>query len=396
MSSRQVHRSPSLLRGPKRDTRAYHANAPVRGSSFMSEGLHSQQQTQVESNEQNLKHEQEVRSESDGTTDSQLFSDIPWGIPDDDQILADKKVDEDHPRPPSRENSINSASSFPKSITMVSEGMITFPKEAYDVAPGGYVGKPKSADDMKKKVDKFINCKELDETEVLAIANFVDPEDEDDKSMYKIYAYEYDDDSKSERQNAFNRYFLLFGCFLIAVIAVGAIVVPLVIQSSRGPGKSMSNGPTSSPSTTLEGIYIDQLSAIVGIRIMNDDSHLARAANWIMTQDSLITGPYDPFLLQRFILATFYMATTNNGRKEWRSCNPPSDNDGPDCNFEVFAFESEDGTFTYDIEPSFRWLSGVSECTWAGVVCFEGIVQGIELGRYRKKIVVGIDGNSYS
>jgi hypothetical protein len=385
MSSRQVHRSTSLLRGPKRDTRAYHPNAPLRGSSFMSEGIHSPPQSQEGAFEQTMKHEQEIRSESDGTNDSQLFSHIPWGIPDEEQNQTEDKVKEDRPRPPSRENSINSASSFPKTILMASEGMILPPKEIYNVVPGGYVGKTKSVDDIKTKVDKFMNnSKELDAAEVMAIANFVDPEEEDDKSMYRIYAYEYDSDSNSERQNTSSRYFILIGCFLIAVIAVGAIVVPLMIQSLRGPGISASDIPTSSPSTTLEGIYIDQLSAIVGKRINtdNDNSYLAKAANWIMTRDSLISGPYDPFLLQRFILASFYMAATNNGLTEWRSCNPPLENEGPECNFEVFAFQGEDGSFTFDVEPSFRWLSGVSECTWAGIICFEGIVQGIELGTY--------------
>jgi hypothetical protein len=187
--------------------------------------------------EETIQNEPEIRSESDGTNDSNLFSNIPWGIPDD--VAPDNKVKEDHPRPPSRENSmeITSSSNLPKTIVIASEGMIQLPRGINDVVPGGYVGNTKSVDESKSKVDKFMRSKELDETEVLAIANFVDPDDEDDKSMYRIHAYEYDDDSRAERQNALSRCFIVFGCFLIALIAVGAIVVPLLIQSSRGPRK---------------------------------------------------------------------------------------------------------------------------------------------------------------
>lgn len=193
------------------------------------------------------------------------------------------------------------------------------------------------------------------------------------------YAMEYDPESKPERHKNGHHWAVVTGFSCFMVIGVVGIVSALIIQSSRranpAPG---TESPTFAPSTNAEAIFKKLLSTSVGDGVYEENSYLERAANWIISDDPLALTPLDSTVVQRYLLALLYFSTTDNLSQEWRSCNPPLSTDTANCSFQLL-FRQEDDTLTFQDMPSLRWLSGESECIWAGVTCDQGNVVGIEL-----------------
>jgi len=78
-----------------------------------------------------------------------------------------------------------------------------------------------------------------------------------------------------------------------------------------------------------------------------------QAANWLINEDELTICPEDEKVIQRYILAIFYFSTLGDN---WTEC---SRND------------STCGSLANDFEGQSPYLSGSSECEWAGSSCDE-------------------------
>ena len=342
-----------FLRGPRKDTQPYHRDAPTRGISFASGNRGEQMQIDqpvasgMTSNSSNTS-----RPESGNAADSQLFAQITWGVKVGE--AQDNYDDDDYPSPPSCDGSTDSQ---PRVIA--SKGLAAPPKELYGTAPGGYVMEPN----------------------VLFVASEVN-EDEPMKYFDRPYAVEYDPESKPELRNNRHHWKVVTGFCCFMLVGVVGIISALIVQSSKraSPG-SGTESPTSAPSTNAEAVFKKLLSTAVGDGVYEANTYLERAANWIILEDPLALGPFDPTLLQRYLLAVLYFSTTDNLSHEWRSCNAPMNTDTGNCSFQLL-FRQEDDTVTFQDVPSSRWLSGQSECIWAGVTCDQGHVVGIELGTY--------------
>jgi hypothetical protein len=202
----------------------------------------------------------------------------------------------------------------------------------------------------------------------LAVAVAVEDDEED---AFIPAAIEYDPDAKPPIYK--NRRFRLYGmlsCILVTVVAIG---VSVGVTSNKP-----NNGPTLAPTSFRETIGMqEQLIAVVGAEKLNDDkSAYAKASDWIMNVDPLKLLPDSPTLIQRYLLAMFYFASSSNG--PWKSCNPPEEEGDSTCEFKHLA--EVEPELTYGSKESIRWLSGEDECSWAGVFCDEnGYVAAIEL-----------------
>ncbi|CAB9510187.1 leucine Rich Repeat [Seminavis robusta] len=100
-----------------------------------------------------------------------------------------------------------------------------------------------------------------------------------------------------------------------------------------------------------------------------------RALDWLVVDDPLQLDADASNLLQRYLLALFYYQTSQNG--PWLNCAPPikGSQERTMCYFSRSGFPGESEA------PAMRWLSGTSECQWAGVVCVDGVVEGLEFSK---------------
>lgn len=104
--------------------------------------------------------------------------------------------------------------------------------------------------------------------------------------------------------------------------------------------------------------------------LRNDTLPQGQATTWLLSQDERQVCPDDPNILQRWTAAVVYFSTGGN---EWTQCsaNPAAtDNCGSE-----FPFQGER-----------RFLSGFSECEWAGVYCTDGILTMMDYGTNRLSI----------
>jgi hypothetical protein len=90
------------------------------------------------------------------------------------------------------------------------------------------------------------------------------------------------------------------------------------------------------------------------------------ATAWLIEEDSPRICPNDPKILQRWTMAVVYFST---GGDAWLQCSGnPSATDI--CGGEEPFLNAH------------RFLSGTSECAWAGISCINGCVTEIEFGKY--------------
>ena len=389
----------SFLRAPRKDTRAYHPNAPKRSASLevMSQSQRQLGESQrresgsfqdyeanlnngeprkassgqrlAERNLSNLEQDLGIQGrmgyqsdsrgsesgESLGTTDSQLFDQIPWG----GVIEGGPPTGCDGTFPRGRSYDTSSDEGPALSPSVAPGGFAAPPKLVFDTAHGGY------------------------ETQMaLAVANGVLQDEPEEDGVFRQYIDEYGPTTKPQFQKNRRPWYDLACCFCLAAIGgIGIICIgtALAIQGSKRAEGNLT--PISSPSTSVEATYLKMLATMVGDSVYNPNSHQERAARWIMYEDPVELGPYHPTLMQRYLLAAFYFATTDNISREWRSCNVPVDGGTVDCSFDMLHRRKDD-TLSYKQTPSIRWLSAESECSWAGVICSDGHVHGIELSKY--------------
>ena len=174
-------------------------------------------------------------------------------------------------------------------------------------------------------------------------------------------AVEYDPDAKQPIVR--NRRFRLYGIlalFLLILVAVGiGVGINLSKNDNYDHNKAFAH---------RENLGIrESVKGTVGKEVLEDaSSPYSKALRWIMYHDPMELVPGAPNFMQRYILAYFYYATSVE--KPWASCNPPTGNDAPDsCLLDkIQHLDNLDARVQF---ASFRWLSGVPECLWAGVTC---------------------------
>ena len=207
--------------------------------------------------------------------------------------------------------------------------------------------------------------------EGLAVAVAVEDDEED---AFIPAAIEYDPDAKPPIYK--NRRFRLYSFLSCIVVTVVAIAVSVSVTSNKP-----NNDPTPAPTSYRETVGIqNQLVAVVGDEKLSAvDSPQQKAANWIMNDDPMQLPPESPNLIQRYLLAVFYFASTELG--PWLSCNPPAKGENSTCTYKELT-QVEPG-LVYGEKEWIRWLSDEHECVWAGVYCDENdYIAAIELREY--------------
>jgi hypothetical protein len=214
----------------------------------------------------------------------------------------------------------------------------------------------------------------------LAVAIAIEEDDEED--LFIPAAIEYDPDAKPPlHKNRRVRMYTIAVAFFLLFATVTAVIA--VVGGNGGRATfSPTDSPTSSPSTSVEGKYRQQFILAVGEAVTQEGSPHEKAATWIIFEDPLKLSLDAPNLIQRYLLALFYYSITDNGSRQWRSCNPPVSDEDDACTFERFYLD-EKGSESYASEPAIRWLSGTHECEWVGNLCDPvRVVRVVELCKY--------------
>jgi len=122
--------------------------------------------------------------------------------------------------------------------------------------------------------------------------------------------------------------------------------------------------PTVAP-TVASGSIREIIETAVGTENLREVSY-SRALEWILFEDPLQLDESAPNLLQRFLAAYIYYATSV--KREWASCAPPVAGEDEFCMYkELVVLEPP----SYAEIPWRRWLSNTTECQWAGMYCDE-------------------------
>ncbi|CAJ1970089.1 unnamed protein product [Cylindrotheca closterium] len=226
--------------------------------------------------------------------------------------------------------------------------------------------------------------------------------------------------SKQNRANWRVLGFLLLICAIFAIISAtspsasaSAKSFPLESPSEEARSTDRKKTPRSYASSMPEfsiGMLHNSFEALVGDDIHRPGSSQYLAASWIMENDPHRHQSTLEQLEQRFLLACFYFASTDNCRVPWLSCNYALASSSPSvsaprqrttmfgyrsinqegtssseaelanstttpstsaqsCNFKKPVYGENGNITAYETTHSLRWLSGYSECKWAGITC---------------------------
>jgi hypothetical protein len=139
----------------------------------------------------------------------------------------------------------------------------------------------------------------------------------------------------------------------VAIIVAILLAILLTGGGTGGPADGTTSAPTLAPTSQREGEFFAFFASKVdnSTDLYDTESSAFLAADWIINEDSEQLALDSPRLLQRFALAEFYFATSENGDKPWKLCNPQ-------------FLEVED-----DVCPTNPWLGDEDECSWNGVFC---------------------------
>lgn len=263
-------------------------------------------------------------------------------------MAAMEKTSEDSPPPATEtttENNSNNNNKGPNVVTTADRGVVQEPDVEYGVYEPNEDG--------------------------LAVAVAVTEEDED---VFIPSAVEYDPDAKPplHRNRRFRLYvFLAFFAFMTC--AVGA-TIGIVLGGGNDPEIEVHE---------REKLGIrDLVTRLVGEeQLTRYNSPYKKATDWMIYDDAWQLTPDDERFVQRFIMAYFYFATSEDG--PWKSCNPPNATlaHTDQCSFEELV---NIRPLLHTPEQSTRWLSNTDECEWAGVSCDRAMqVRSISLGKSR-------------
>jgi hypothetical protein len=192
----------------------------------------------------------------------------------------------------------------------------------------------------------------------LAVAFAVEEETED---AFIPAAIEYDPDAKPPLIK--NRRFRLYAFLAIVAVVVGTIsaAVGITLAGKKKTYDEITERFTSGVRQAVE-------SLVGAEKLVDPSSPYFKAMDWMENKDPLQLVPSDGRFIQRYILALFYYSTSQ--KREWMGgCAPAASNETDDCIYQrIIDITIEQGNIVQKI-PSVRWLSGETECAWAGVQC---------------------------
>ena len=200
---------------------------------------------------------------------------------------------------------------------------------------------------------------------------------DDDADMYLPSAVEFDPDAKPSMYR--NRRFRLYICMMLTATVIGAFGASLGLVLTA----EESRPPESLPYRATIGIR-ENVARIVSSEQLDDStSPFKKALDWITFNDSMALTPENSKFLNRFVLAYFYFATSQ--KNPWESDCIPPDSEDYDC---MNSFLKDAELANFENMTSFKWLSGVDECQWAGVGCDSfSQIRSIGLSTYYNKIL---------
>lgn len=213
--------------------------------------------------------------------------------------------------------------------------------------------------------------------ENLVVALPVQSKDDDAAPEYPA-AVEYDPDAKLTAATKSRKWLYVAWACCAAVLVAVAIAVGAVVAGTDKDGKDDLH-----PREQI-GIRQEILTLVPDETVLqNPYSPYSKAMKWITFEDPLQLTPQDDHFLQRYIMAYFYHATTE--QRPWKICNPPQDTtESSACSYLQLkdAITRED----YNMSPvpawGSRWLSEKHECEWAEVECNQAMqVESIRLGK---------------
>jgi len=128
------------------------------------------------------------------------------------------------------------------------------------------------------------------------------------------------------------------------------------------------------PKNSRAEMILQKLSNVTGKHVLFDDRTTQyRAALWIISGDARNITAHDPYLIQRYSLASLYFSTTISHDKKfhrWKHCGASSIKQNQTC------YVTADGVLKYN------FLSSASECEWYGVSCDSyGYVSKLNIGK---------------
>jgi len=188
---------------------------------------------------------------------------------------------------------------------------------------------------------------------------------EEDSSFFPM-GVEFDPDAKEKaHKRTIRAYYWAFAALLFATLVTG-LVMGLVTKKDP----VLTNKETDFANGYRETLGIQEvLENSTGLSLTkksNTSTPYLQALDWIIHTDPTEPLPGDSNLLQRFIAAYFYFATSVD--HEWAWCAPPTEYSSNTCTFQ------ENVRYGLDIPKIIvgsRWLSGTDECTWVGLYCDE-------------------------
>mmetsp|Transcript_10053 Transcript_10053/g.28584 ORF Transcript_10053/g.28584 Transcript_10053/m.28584 type:complete len:1102 (+) Transcript_10053:561-3866(+) len=160
------------------------------------------------------------------------------------------------------------------------------------------------------------------------------------------------------------------------------VPLPPTMAPTRSPVDPVTQTPTNQPTplaTTPPDPRFFELANIAGPAVFQDGTPEQAAANWILFDDPALMDDSNntttrrylqqttTINIQRFLLAYFYFATSQNG--PWRSCNNPSTTTSSSCRFSKLTGIHDDGTLMFTSMEGIAWLSEMNECEWMGIQC---------------------------
>lgn len=183
--------------------------------------------------------------------------------------------------------------------------------------------------------------------------------DEVDETMMPT-AVEYHSDAKPSNKST-NRRVGLYVFLALSTVIIG------IVGAFVGTKLTSTVHDSKVPLSSTSSAYRERVAQFVNEEDLDDVSNpYHKALDWISNKDPMLTTPDSPRLIQRFVLAYFYFATS--ARQPWGSdCAPSNDTDNDSCIHKYRLHEDEGDSFTSN--QAFKWLSNTDECNWAGLEC---------------------------
>jgi hypothetical protein len=151
----------------------------------------------------------------------------------------------------------------------------------------------------------------------LAVATEIIEEETEDAFIPSAIKY----DAEAKPPIYKNRRFRLYSALTSSLLVVVIVVVVGMIASKKAEDKHQANVPD--PTEEKDLSIMAQLELVVGSEQLNDpESSHYRAMMWLLNDDLMQVGTKDVHLVQRFLLASFYIQSHDHG--EWLSCNAPN------------------------------------------------------------------------